>query len=765
MIISYNWLNEWVKLDATPAETAQKMTELGMEVDEVKELTQNVGNIKVATVTDIEEKNLKKNRILHIDTGSQNLIVVTSDNKVNAGDRIAWAAPDTEILGRTLGKRQFDDVESIGMAISLEEIGLEEKSSGLLILDEKYKNGTMLKDIDLFSDSLIDFEVTPNRGDLLSHYGVARDLAAFYGKNIEKKIERTALDINLKELKPFDLKIESENIQSYYCASMDNVNIGESPIWLKVKLLKCGVRPLYNIVDITNYIMLDIGQPMHAFDLDKIDAKIVVRESLKGETIETLDGEKRSLPDNAVVIADSFPLAVAGVMGGISSKITESTKRIMFESAVFDPTSVRKTSKAMKLSTGASQRYERGVDRLSTKNALSCALGLTKKIASGNIDSAAFYDSVPTALKINLSYKKVSSYIGMPIKKEYIDSTLDSLKIRKITDTGDTAMFSPPSFRHDLKLDVDLIEEIARFYGYDKIDSTLPTIKLPSVNPYAGLTIANILASSGYHEVINYSFIESSIAKLFSNSKPIKISNPINLDQSVMRASLMPGLIGSLATNLNHGIATIKIFEMGTLFFPDGENQYLGILLGGNCQKNWFSNKRIFDFYDIKGIIQTLIQPDEIEVMAGGPKFLHPNRSASVVLNGEIFGYIGELHPDILIKNGFDTPVVVSEIKLSYFNRNRVEKYAKINKTVANRKDIAFVVDKTVSVKTILDAMLEVKFVLHAVPFDIYEGSGIKKNEKSVAFNLLLDGTANSSEELEELACHLEKKTGAKLRR
>ncbi len=761
MIISYNWLNEWVKLDVTPAEAAQKMTELGMEVDEVKDLSQNVNNLKVASIIDIEEGKLNKNRILHIDTGAQNLIVVTSDESVNVGDQIAWAPPGTYICGHTLEKKHFGDIESIGMAISLEEMGLEEKSSGLLVFDKKYKNGTMLKDIDLFSDTLINFEVTPNRGDLLSHYGVARDLSAFYGKKIDKIFPH----IDLKKFKPFDLKIESRNVQSYYCASVDNVKISESPLWLKIKLLKCGIRPLYNIVDITNYIMLDMGQPMHAFDLDRTDEKIIVREAFKGETIETLDGEKRSLPDNSLLISDSIPLAVAGIMGGMSCKITGTTKRIMLESAIFDPTAVRRASKAMNLSTGASQRFERGVDRLSAKNALAMALDMTKKTASGITKEAAFYDSRPTALKISLQYKKVSSYIGVSIENQQIDGTLSSLKIKKITGSDDTAVFSPPSFRHDLKLDVDLIEEVARFYGYDKINSTLPYAKLSSVDTHSiDSKIADILAASGYHEVINYSFIDIGNAKLFSDGGCVKISNPISSDQSVMRTSLMPGLIGNLIVNLNHDISTVKIFEIGTLFFPDYEDRYLGILLGGNCAKNWFSHKQVFDFYDLKGMISTLIYPDEVEVTADAPKFLHPNRSAALVLNGKIFGYIGELHPDILVKNGFNSPVVVAEIKLSYFNRNRIVKYKKMNKILPSRKDIAFVVDKTLPVKAIVDAMLEVDYVLSAAPFDIYEGSGIGKDKKSVAFNLLLDGKTNSSEQLDKLACRLEKKINAKLR-
>jgi len=454
-----------------------------------------------------------------------------------------------------------------------------------------------LKDIPLFSDSVITYEITPNRGDLLSHLGIARELAAYFGKPLKKRVP----DIDLGKYRPFDLEIRSKDVESYYCASVEKIKIAESPLWLKLKLLKCGIRPLYNIIDISNYIMLDTGQPMHAFDLDKLNKKIVVRKADNGETIETLDGQQRTLSEDTLVIADAdSSVAVAGVMGGEVSKISNDTRRILFEAAIFNPVSVRRTSKRMNLLTDASFRFERGVDRLQTRRSLAAAIDMTQNVCGGEIMQAAFYDEEIVPKKISLNYEKVKNYIGVSIDKKFIDKTLESLGISKTEEAKNHSVFITPSYRHDLTADVDLIEEVARFYGYNKIEPTIPYIKPSSVKKSKKKQkIADLLAVFGFSQVINYSFLDKDSTRSFSSEKPIEISNPINIDQSVMRTSLIPGLLDNLVTNLNYGSQTVKIFEIGTLFFRTGEANYLGMLAGGDYPANWYSKKGRFDFYDI----------------------------------------------------------------------------------------------------------------------------------------------------------------------
>lgn len=767
MIISYNWLNDWVDIDLSPENLAEKMTELGTEVDEVKDLSKNIDNLSVAAVlkrTDNAFKN-GSNKMLKIDTGREIVNIVTSASNVKEGDQIVWAAPGTFINGAEIKKRNFDDVESIGMAVSLKEIGLEESSEGLIVFDKYYKNGTGLKDIPLFSDSLITYEITPNRGDLLSHLGIARELAAYFEKPLKKRVP----DIDLGKYRPFDLEIRSRDVESYYCASVEKIKIAESPLWLKIKLLKCGIRPLYNIIDISNYIMLDTGQPMHAFDLDKLNKKIVVRKAGNGETIETLDGQQRTLSEDTLVIADAdSSVAVAGVMGGEVSKISNDTCRILFEAAVFNPVSVRRTSKRMNLPTDASFRFERGVDRLQTRHSLAAAIDMTQNICGGEIMQAAFYDEETVPKKISLNYEKVKNYIGVSIDKRFIDKTLESLGISKIEEAKNRSVFTAPSYRHDLTVDVDLIEEVARFYGYSKIEPTIPYIRPSSVKKSKKKQkIADLLAAFGFSQVINYSFLDKDSTRSFSSEKPIEISNPINIDQSVMRTSLIPGLLDNLVTNLNYGSQTVKIFEIGTLFFRTGEANYLGMLAGGDYPANWYSKKDRFDFYDIKGVIELICAPETVEVSADVPAFLHPARSASVILDQKSVGYIGELHPDILINRKIDKPVVVAEINLDYFKSSRHYSYKKIDKLLSIKKDISLIVDKAIYTQKIIDAICEIKSVKTAIPFDLYQGKNIPEDKKSVTFNVVFDNRVKDDiqNELNKLADHLEKRLGAKLRR
>ncbi len=767
MIISYNWLNDWVDMDLSPEDLAEKMTELGTEVDDVRNLSKNIDNLLVAVVLERTDNAFKggNNKILKIDTGREIVNIVTSASNVKEGDRIVWAAPGTFVNGTEIEKRNFDGVESIGMAVSLEEIGLEESSEGLIVLDEYYKNGTCLQDISLFSDSIITYEITPNRGDLLSHLGIARELAAYFGKPLKKRLP----DIDLGEYLPFDLEIRSKDVESYYCASLEKIKITESPLWLKLKLLKCGIRPLYNIIDISNYVMLDTGQPMHAFDLDKLNKKIIVREADNGETIETLDGQQRTLSEDTLVIADAdSSVAVAGVMGGEVSKISNNTCRILFEAAVFNPVSVRRTSKRMNLPTDASFRFERGIDRLQTRHSLAAAVDMTQKICGGEIVQTAFYDEEIVPKKISLNYEKVKNYIGVSIDKKFIDKTLESLGISKIKETENNSVFTIPSYRHDITADVDLIEETARFFGYNKIEPTIPYIRPSSVKKSKKKQkIADLLAAFGFSQVINYSFLDKDSTKSFSFEKPIEISNPINVDQSVMRTSLIPGLLDNLVTNLNYGSQAVKIFEIGTLFFQAGESSYLGILAGGDYPANWYSKKDRFDFYDIKGVIELICAPETVEVSADVPSFLHPAHSASIISDLKSVGYIGELHPDILIKRKIDKPVIVAEINLDYFKGNRRYSYKKIDKFLPIKKDISLIVDKAIYTQKIVDAICEIKSIKTAIPFDLYQGKGIPENKKSVTFNVVFDNRVKDDiqNELNKLADHLEKRFGAKLRR
>ncbi len=767
MIISYNWLNDWVDMDLSPEDLAEKMTELGTEVDDVRNLSKNIDNLLVAVVLERTDNAFKggNNKILKIDTGREIVNIVTSASNVKEGDRIVWAAPGTFVNGTEIEKRNFDGVESIGMAVSLEEIGLEESSEGLIVLDEYYKNGTCLRDISLFSDSIITYEITPNRGDLLSHLGIARELAAYFGKPLKKRLP----DIDLGKYRPFDLEIRSKDVESYYCASLEKIKITESPLWLKLKLLKCGIRPLYNIIDISNYVMLDTGQPMHAFDLDKLNKKIIVREADHGETIETLDGQQRTLSEDTLVIADAdSSVAVAGVMGGEVSKISNNTCRILFEAAIFNPVSVRRTSKRMNLPTDASFRFERGIDRLQTRHSLAAAVDMTQKICGGEIVQTAFYDEEIVPKKISLNYEKVKNYIGVSIDKKFIDKTLESLGISKIKETENNSVFTIPSYRHDITADVDLIEETARFFGYNKIEPTIPYIRPSSVKKSKKKQkIADLLAAFGFSQVINYSFLDKDSTKSFSFEKPIEISNPINVDQSVMRTSLIPGLLDNLVTNLNYGSQAVKIFEIGTLFFQAGESSYLGILAGGDYPANWYSKKDRFDFYDIKGVIELICAPETVEVSADVPSFLHPAHSASIISDLKSVGYIGELHPDILIKRKIDKPVIVAEINLDYFKGNRRYSYKKIDKFLPIKKDISLIVDKAIYTQKIVDAICEIKSIKTAIPFDLYQGKGIPENKKSVTFNVVFDNRVKDDiqNELNKLADHLEKRFGAKLRR
>lgn len=763
MKVPISWLKDYVDINVGTKELADSLTMSGSKVEEVLELGAEITKVVVGKILSIEKHpNADKLQITQVDVGTETIQVVTGAQNISEGDYIPVALVGSTLPGDIkISKGKLRGVESCGMMCSGKELNLTEEDypgagvNGILILEKDLPLGKDVKDVLGIGDTVIDFEITPNRPDCLSVYGMARETAVTIGTPLKKLSvsvkEEAGEDVN----KYASIEVRDKDLCPRYAARVvKDIKIEPSPRWMRDRLKAAGVRPINNIVDITNYVMLELGQPMHAFDLEFLKSKkIVVRRANDGEIIKTLDDQDRKLDSDMLVIADGErPVAVAGVMGGANSEINQDTKTILFESANFNGVSVRLTAKKLGMRTEASSRFEKGLDVENCITAVDRAAQLIEMLGAGKVCKGIIdcYPEKQPARTIQLRPDRINSLIGnATITAEYMVKTLRELEFSV---DEKTMAVTVPSFRADVEREADIVEEIARFYGYNNIEATLlsgkaATIGKKSFKQSIEDIIKNTMVSCGLSEIYTYSFTSPKVFNLLNlpeNSelrKAVVISNPLGEDYSIMRTTTVPDMLEVISTNYNRRVEEGKLFEMSHIYLPKnteaGELPYeKPILTLGMFGK--------LDFYGMKGTVEELLDMLGItnyEIIPEKDSIIyHPGRTAALIINGKKAGIFGELHPDIVEKAEVPERTLIGEISIEELinNASMTPEYQPLPKFPAVTRDIAMLIKDEVLVKQIEDIIKQRggKILESIKLFDVYKGKQIPEGMKSVAYSI-----------------------------
>ncbi|HLR33940.1 MAG TPA: phenylalanine--tRNA ligase subunit beta [Tissierellales bacterium] len=765
MLVPVKWLKEYVDLDVETKKLADELTLSGSHVESIISLDRNIENIVVGKILTIEKHpNADKLLLLKVDIGSEKLQIITGATNIRKGDYVPVALVGAILPNNIkIKKSKLRGIDSFGMLCSFEELGFDnsvipkEQKDGILILDKEYPLGEdIIKVLKLYGE-VIEFEITPNRPDCLSIIGMARETSATFNKTLNyPKIE---LEEEVKNINNYIESIEILNkdlCPRYYSRVIKDVIIEPSPLWLQLRLMEAGVRPINNIVDITNYVMLELGEPLHAFDIDKIeDKKIYIRPAKENEKIRTIDNIERKLDSSNLVIADEKkPIAIAGVMGGLNSEVTKDTKTILIEAANFNKKNVRITSKKLGLRTEASARFEKGIDVNLAEIACNRVCQLIEEIGVGKVVKGYIdvYERKEEKISINLKPERVNKMLGIEITTKEMIDILHSLEF-KVEENNTELSIIVPTFRLDITEEVDLIEEIGRIYGFHNIENK-PFIGYLTrgERPYNKVIenkAKNILVGLGLNEIMTYSFISpKSYDKVKLPGEDyrrnyVKILNPLGEDYSSMRTTLIPNMLKVLSRNYNYGVENAYAFEIGNVFLPkelplkELPKEKAALCLG------MYGND--VDYYAIKEIIDILFK--ELGILnvkyireEENPTF-HPGRTANIVIKDNIIGVIGEVHPDIsenysikenayLVELDFDAIINCADLS---------RKYKPLPKYPAIVRDVAIVLDKDTMVQEIEEVILDNgKGLINEIKlFDIYEGEQVPEGMKSIAYSIV----------------------------
>jgi len=744
MKFSVNWLREFVDLPKNPEDIAELLTRAGIETKNIETRGANIDKVIVSQITaSSRHPNADRLTVCEVDDGgSTKRQIVCGATNYKVGDKVPLALPGAKLPnGTEIRKSELRGVESEGMLCSPIELGLGEDASGLLILSPDSKTGAPIADV-FPADTILDVEITPNRGDLLSHFGLAREIAALSGK----KLKTTAPEPKI-EIEKSGVTIAATNECPFFSLrKIDNVKVGPSPQWLRAKIESVGVRSINNIVDISNFVLLELGQPTHAFDADKLNGGINVRLARDGEKFLALDGKTYSLkPDNCVIADQERAVGIGGVMGGEETGVTDSTKNILLEAAYFLPASIRRTARDLNLQSDASYRFERGVDPDMILRASQRAAELMRDIAGGSpakeIHVAGEIPADPA--DVSLSYEKCSRVIGVAIDPKTIDEILTHFGLRKTAGTNKSATWKIPSYRRDLQRDVDLIEEVLRGYGIDKIPGRtrgrfMPTSAADRSHDIETLFLRDRLTGSGLSEVRTSKLISRSASAL---SEAMELRNPLSEDHVALRPNLISGLLDVLERNIRAGAESVFIFEIGRAFIPPSakEERHLGILLWGNVASapNWRSQaRRSLDLFDLKGALECVIP--NLSFRPG--QFPDLALAVDICSADERIGFGGQF---VASKSSAPGPVLVAEVNADLFLDRGAspKKFRELGRYPAITRDIAMIVPEKLTHAEILRGIEEpAEPLLESIQlFDLFEGTEgttPPASEKSLAYRL-----------------------------
>ena len=799
MNISINWLKEYIDLEnASVKEIADKLTLAGLEAEGFNELAA-LSNVVTAKVLHKEKHpNADKLNVCRVTDGEQEYQVVCGAPNVAEGQIVPFAKIGAVLGDIKIKEAKLRGVESFGMICSERELGLTDEHNGIMVLPSDTPLGKDINEVVGTGDTIVEFNATPNRPDWLSVIGVAREAAAVFNKPL-KYPEYNLVENNEKVEDYVSVNIEEkEKCPIYFARVIKGVKIGSSPLWMQAKLRAAGVRPINNIVDVTNYILMEYGQPLHAFDIRNIDKGIIVRNAKENELITALDGKEYKLNSDMLVIADnSKPLAIAGIMGGEYTSVMSDTSTVLLECAYFEPTGVRKTSKKLGLSSDSSYRYERGIDYGLTEKIADYAAYLIAKICGGEVVSGKAGVNLCSKEKRQVisSASKINGLLGTDFSVDYMAEILNSLSIETRVDS-DKLISTIPTFRDDISKECDIAEEVARIAGYDKIGYTMPKldseidIQSPKVR-YTRLA-RNVMENLGYNEVLNFAFLGSEYLSIFDKDENnfVKLLNPISQDMAWMRTYLFPSIIKNLQTNRNMGYQSIKLFELSTTYKSLGKDKLaderlhlsLGVL-GSYYDETWISLPRLDTFYYMKGALEKLFQKMGLSCTYKAVEdihFLHPGKSAGIYLDGKYIGFLGALHPDTVEELNIKSSCYIAEIDFSTlieesYKKNEAQKstmkYKKFSRFPSIQRDLALIVKSKVSAYDITESILKTSSVISdAFVFDVFEGKPINLGFKSIAVRInftdmektLRDEDINPI--IDNILKNLEKEFGAVLR-
>jgi phenylalanyl-tRNA synthetase beta chain len=763
MRISLQWLSEYVGLPVEE-ELARRLTAVGFEVEAIERTGRGLEGVVAARILSSEKHpNAEKLSVTRVDAGGDApLQIVCGAKNYAVGDVVPLATVGATLPGGTrIEKAKLRGVESSGMLCSARELGLAEDASGLLLLDRAVAPGTPIARALGIEDTLLEVNVTPNRPDALSHVGIAREVAAFLGERVRMPSPRLA-ESGGPASDAVKVRIEApEKCARYAARVVEGVRIGPSPAWLARRLEACGVRSISNVVDATNFVLLELGHPLHAFDLDRVAGhEIVVRTARPGERITTLDGKERALDPDDLLIADrDRGSALAGVMGGGDSEISAGTTRVLLESAWFQPSGVRRTSRRHGLKTEASYRFERGADPGMVIPALDRCAGLIAELAGGTVRPGVV-DAHPrevVSADVRLRWSVPGRILGMGVPRDEVRAILERLGFAVRASDDEGATFAVPSWRVDVSLEEDLVEEIVRTKGYDAIPETLPANAVATpAEPAEAQALSRVRAAlegSGFSEAVNFSFVaERDLASLAPRgAAAIALRNPISADLAVMRTSLVPSLLRNAALNRRQRVEDVRLYEIARVYLPlaaPGDApaaeplEIAGVLAGRRSPASWAEPAEALDFYDAKAAVEAVLVALGVEARfsaEGGGGWLHPRVSAVVrAPGGAALGEVGELHPRAA--DAFDLPRGVLAFRLSadalLAAARLVPRYAPIPRFPAVLRDLAVVVADAVQAEAVLEAVRAEPLVEDATLFDVYRGPPIPPGKKNLALAL-----------------------------
>lgn len=775
MRISYNWLRQYVEVDTTPEELSQLLTSIGLEVEAVDYLGKQFDGFVVGEVIEVQKHpnadRLKVCAVVIAPKGTPLQIVCGAPN-VAIGQKVAVGT-----VGATVPHNQHDPagkpfvlsnatirgVESSGMICSEKELGIGPDSAGIKVLEHSAVIGTPLADYLGLSDVAFEIGITPNRPDCLSHLGIARDLSAVYHKKLQLPVLKFKED-KKKSIKDY-VKVTVENrtdCPRYTARMIHGITVGESPEWLKRLLTAAGLRPINNVVDATNYVMLEYGQPLHAFDYDTLaKSSIVVKNSKPGEPFTSLDGRVHTLNGTELMICDGEKaVAIGGVMGGLNSEISSTTTTVLLEAAYFSPVSIRKTAKRMGMSTDASYRFERGVDPNITAEASARAACLIAELTGGRIVKGLI-DVYPKKIhrkKISLRGERVNAILGTRLSEKEIRQILSSIGLKFIAGGKKGAMLCEvPTYRPDIEQEIDLIEEVARVYGYDNIEnktsSEVMFSKPERIEQRIGL-IRSWCEANGLNEVVTNSLTDKATASLFSHDL-VKVRNPLSAELEILRPTLMTTMLQSVAFNYNHGATRLHFYEIGNVFSTSEQFQFiagfretptLAICLSGYANPlSWHEKQRNIDIFDIKGIVTSLLESIGLDnrnlIYYNAPSSL-TEMTIGVEINSTYVGFIGRCKNDILQKYKIEKEVFYAELNLDALVATEPDRrYKEFSKFPTVNRDVAFIVDRKLPIVEIENELWKAggMQMTSVTLFDVFEGKSVGEGKKSVAFSLSLN--------------------------
>jgi len=764
MQVSVKWLRDYVDVDVPPAELAERLTMAGLEVDSLHETGPAFSGVHVARINSLKpHPNADKLVLCEVTTGDAVRPVVCGAKNIRVGDIVPLAQVGATLPGDLVIRSSIIRGEaSEGMLCSEEELGVGDDASGIMILPPDLPLGKELGDALNLTDAVLDIGVTPNRADCLSIVGVAREWGAIAGKQMRyPPADVIEADEDIRGITSVSI-LDPDLCPRYTARIIKNIRIGPSPFWIRRRLEAVGLRPINNIVDVTNFVMMELGQPLHAFDFRFLErGEIVVRRSREGERFISLDGKERILRSDTLMICDGVkPVAIGGVMGGFNSEVKEDTEMILLESAYFNPTSIRKTSRELAMGTDAAFRFERGIDPEGLIRALDRAARLMAELSGGTVCRGVidqYPQRIPTARNIPLRVKRTRDILGTAVPEAEMVRILKDLEM--VVEPAGEGQFAvtPPTCRVDITREIDLIEEVARLYGYDRVPITLPAVSVVTGIEGAKRTVEDrlreVMTGAGYDEVINYSFIspeavdQLGLKENDERRSQVVIRNPLTEDQAVMRTTMTYSLLLNARRNADCGCFDVKIFEIGKTFIQYGgglqpveRNRMACLITGLRYEDRWHSRDLRSDFYDLKGCVENILDMLRIPV----PSFrsdireeiLHPGKCCGVFSRDEMIGFLGEIHPDLRVRLDLPGPIVVCEMDIDLLaaHFSPTASFRSIPRFPSSSRDVAFLINREREAGELLQLADEShEELLEKVQiFDVYEGKNIPAGMKSL---------------------------------